>query len=376
MRKRRSKRIKWWIIAVMVLILLTGVVITAFCMAEKPPVIEMEETRAALSEAEKLDAEVYSRSLYREAKLLYDSAMSVWKRENEKLIIFRKFEPVVVLAAKSKLAGQQAAAKAKEARRNSKSDLKAEIELLRQEMTGFEKLFSSLPVAKRVKDEHSKGKLLLNAAEIAFDKGEYSDGQSKSKAASALIRSSYQDARKMLSGYFEQLPQWQEQLKEAIAYSKKHRTEVIVVEKIPGLCDLYSNGVKKYSFKVEFGRNWIGDKKYEGDYATPEGEYKVVKKLQGGSTKYYKALLMNYPNKQDRKRFNELKKKGEVARSAGIGSLIEIHGSGGRGANWTNGCVALVNKDMDVLYRNVGNSTPIWIIGASEPLDKILSPDL
>lgn len=376
MRKKRSKRIKWWIIAVMVLILLTSVVVTAFCMVEKPPVTEIEETRVVLSEAEKLDAEVYSRSLYREAKLLYDSAMSVWKRENEKFIVFRKFEPVVTLAAKSKLTAQQAAAKAKEARRNSKSDLKAEIELLRREMNGFEKLFSSLPISKQVKDEHSKGKLLLNAAEIAFDKGEYSDGQTKSKAASVLIRNSYQGARKMLSGYFEQLPEWQEQLNEAVAYSKKHRTEVIVVEKIPGLCDLYSNGVKKYSFKVEFGRNWIGDKKCEGDYATPEGEYKVVKKLQGGSTKYYKALLMNYPNGQDRKRFNELKKKGEVARGAGIGSLIEIHGSGGRGANWTNGCVALANKDMDVLYRNVGNGTPIWIIGASEPLDKILSPDL
>jgi lipoprotein-anchoring transpeptidase ErfK/SrfK len=47
----------------------------------------------------------------------------------------------------------------------------------------------------------------------------------------------------------------------------------------------------------------------------------------------------------------------------GIGGLIEIHGAGGQGRNWTDGCVALVNPDMDRLFAAVGVGTPVTIVG-------------
>lgn len=353
------------------LIVIVGAIVLLF-MAEEPPVKEIESTREVLSEAEGLDAEVYSRKLYREAKVLYDSAMVCWKKENDKLIVFRKFKQTRTLADKAKIKGKKAIEKAKQARKNSKEDLKTEIENLRQEMKEFEKIFAALPLSQKIKNEHSKGKLLLNAAEIAFEKGEYNAGREKSLMASRLIRDSYRGARKVLMEYFAHLPQWKEQLQEAIALSKKRKEYVVVVEKIPARCDLYYNGVKKYSFKAEFGRNWIGDKRSEGDYATPEGIYKVTKRLQGRSTKYYKALLIDYPNKNDRNHFEQLKKAGKISRGTKIGGLIEIHGDGGRGANWTNGCVALENKDMDKLYRHIENGTPVIIIGASSDLDEAL----
>ena len=48
------------------------------------------------------------------------------------------------------------------------------------------------------------------------------------------------------------------------------------------------------------------------------------------------------------------------------GGLIEIHGEGGRGEDWTRGCVALSNRDMDDLFRRVAVGTPVTIVGAED----------
>lgn len=370
-RKKSKKKHHWWILWVMLLVVVGGGVAVWF-LKDEPPVREIKDSYAILSEAEGLNAEVYSRKLYLETKNLYDSAMIVWKKENDKFIFFRRFEPVRVLAVKASKVGRQAIDRTIEVRRNFQEDLKEEIKSLRFEMAEFEKIFSKLPLPGDAKDKHTRGKLLLNEAEIAFEKKEYNIGKEKSHSASLLIRDSYKVARNVLDEYFKRLPQWQQELENAIARSDKSGSYLIVVEKIPHRCDLYYNGVKKYSYPAEFGKNWLGDKCCEGDYATPEGDYLVEKKLDGRSTRYHKALLINYPNKNDRENFARMKKAGTVSRNAKPGGLIEIHGDGGKGADWTNGCVALDNKNMDQLFKYVQKGTEILIIGASVPLEDAL----
>jgi len=63
-------------------------------------------------------------------------------------------------------------------------------------------------------------------------------------------------------------------------------------------------------------------------------------------------------------------RKGNIPRR-GIGNLIEIHGDGGKGINWTDGCVALTNSDMDKLYGLVGVGTPVTIVGSLRSLKEI-----
>ena len=55
---------------------------------------------------------------------------------------------------------------------------------------------------------------------------------------------------------------------------------------------------------------------------------------------------------------------GYLPRGMPLGGLIEIHGEGGRGKDWTNGCVALVNEEMDDLFSKVDVGTPVTIVGA------------
>ena len=126
---------------------------------------------------------------------------------------------------------------------------------------------------------------------------------------------------------------------------------------------LLSKGVAVRTYDAEVGSNALGVKERQGDRATPEGRYRVVKKKDRGQSRYYRALLLDYPNEDDRRRFAAAQRRGEIPRGARIGGLIEIHGEGGRGQNWTEGCVALSNRDLDDLYPRVSAGTRVTIVG-------------
>jgi murein L,D-transpeptidase YafK len=89
-----------------------------------------------------------------------------------------------------------------------------------------------------------------------------------------------------------------------------------------------------------------------------------------GQTHYYRALMLDYPNADDRARFQALQRTGQMPRNGRIGSNIEIHGEGGRSQDWTQGCVALSNDEMDELVSLVGVGTPVTIVGMIP--DKVL----
>ena len=83
--------------------------------------------------------------------------------------------------------------------------------------------------------------------------------------------------------------------------------------------------------------------------------------------------MINYPNKIDIQEFNERIRNGKLPADARIGDMIEIHGDGGKGANWTQGCVALKNEDMDLLFKYASKGTPVTIIGSTLTLDEFFS---
>jgi lipoprotein-anchoring transpeptidase ErfK/SrfK len=74
-------------------------------------------------------------------------------------------------------------------------------------------------------------------------------------------------------------------------------------------------------------------------------------------------MMLDYPNAEDRREFDAAKRAGRISRNARIGHLIEIHGNGGRDEDWTQGCVALSDRDIDDLYARVSVGTPVTIVG-------------
>ena len=105
-------------------------------------------------------------------------------------------------------------------------------------------------------------------------------------------------------------------------------------------------------------------KLHQGDGATPEGRYKITDKKSRGRSRYYKALLLDYPNREDLRELEALKASGEIPRGTRAGSLIEIHGEGGKGKDWTDGCVAITNDEIDWIFTRVAVGTPVTIVGS------------
>ena len=135
---------------------------------------------------------------------------------------------------------------------------------------------------------------------------------------------------------------------------------LIVVKKGKRKLHLYRDCQLYKIFPIDLGENPQGPKIYQGDMRTPEGLYRIIEKKDRGRTKYYQALLLDYPNLRDRSRYEAALKSGKIPRGNGIGSLIEIHGEG-RGEDWTQGCIALHNHHMDNLFSSVPLGTPVWI---------------
>ncbi|HXV62011.1 MAG TPA: L,D-transpeptidase [Vicinamibacteria bacterium] len=165
------------------------------------------------------------------------------------------------------------------------------------------------------------------------------------------------------------LRQWREWVRTAIRESKRPGGRALVVDKRAQLAVLWVEGRPVRWLDVELGYNGLKQKLQSGDGATPEGLYRVTRKKGTKETRYYKALLLSYPNDADRRRFREARMNGEVSRSSSIGGLIEIHGEGGRGQNWTDGCVAVTNDEMDDLFEKLSVGSPVAIVGNAEQMN-------
>jgi murein L,D-transpeptidase YafK len=100
--------------------------------------------------------------------------------------------------------------------------------------------------------------------------------------------------------------------------------------------------------------------------------YKITKKFDSGRTKYYKALLLDYPNDEDKRKFKSDIENGLLPATSKIGGLIEIHGNGGKGIDWTEGCIALTDKEIDTVYKNVKVGTPVTIVGSAVDLQNAM----
>jgi len=157
---------------------------------------------------------------------------------------------------------------------------------------------------------------------------------------------------------------WRSWIRQAIETSRMTGAASFVVVKEKHLLQVYKAGRLVRATPVDLGANSIYQKSHAGDRTTPEGLYRITKKKGHGQSKYGLALLLDYPNAEDRRRFASAKERGELTKRTGIGGLIEIHGEGGRGVDWTDGCIAPDNHDMEILFREAGVGTMVAIVGS------------
>ena len=119
---------------------------------------------------------------------------------------------------------------------------------------------------------------------------------------------------------------------------------------------LYSGDVAVRGFDVGLGSSPVGHKQERGDGRTPVGTYIIDR--QNPNSRFHLSLGISYPNEVDR----------QVAEILGKdpGDNIFIHGEPNNfrrrpGRDWTDGCIAVTNREMDYIFRTVKVGTPVQI---------------
>lgn len=208
--------------------------------------------------------------------------------------------------------------------------------------------------------------LLVKQARSFYDQHDYQRSiEAADMAGKALQVQSTLLARELGRYADEQyIRGWQAVAQQTINWSRIHRSTAIVVSKAERVLTLYKNGSKVVSYPVRLGFNGIREKQFQGDGATPEGRYRITDKRGAGRTQFYRALVLDYPNQDDRRRFAQGKKVGRIPAVKQIGGQIEIHGVENELMAQTLGCVMLDNAQMSALFERVEPGTPVSIVGA------------
>lgn len=138
------------------------------------------------------------------------------------------------------------------------------------------------------------------------------------------------------------------------------KADSIIILKKDHLLELMAGGRVIRTYKVALGTGGLAAKDRQGDRRTPEGRYVIDSRNEHSA--YYKSLHISYPNTEDRRRAARL--------GVSPGGDIMIHGlpngkgwigAGHRLYDWTLGCIAVTDEEMDEIWKMVPVGTPVEI---------------
>ena len=321
------------------------------------------DLRAARAE----DAVQWASSELEAAERATYEALALHRAEEVRLWPIPSADPVVQAWASAQQAARLAARRARDLRAAAANSAGAQIEEARVAVSAAGTLASRIHLGPE-RQLLSQARLALDQA-LAYERGGDLQAARDRAGDAVALAAKLRDHAAGIAGRYadaDNIARWQRWKQETIARSKRERRAAILVVKDAHRMTLYVAGEPVRTYTVELGFNWVADKRQEGDGATPEGRYRVVKRKDKSASKYHKALLIDYPNAEDRAEFRQDRQRGDLHPSARIGGLIEIHGGGGRAHDWTDGCVAVTDAEIDDLFPRVAVGTPVTIIGSDQ----------
>ena len=147
----------------------------------------------------------------------------------------------------------------------------------------------------------------------------------------------------------------------ASSSSSAERADAILIVKHERKLYLLRDNSPLRSYRIALGLSPTGAKEHQWDFRTPEGRYIIDFRLE--HSHYFKALHISYPSPADVKRSSALYRR--------IGGDIFIHGEPNRPTkpisyyktrDWTNGCIALADEDLQELWELTAGRTPVEIV--------------
>ncbi|MBN7136981.1 hypothetical protein A7A76_19765 [Lysobacter enzymogenes] len=135
--------------------------------------------------------------------------------------------------------------------------------------------------------------------------------------------------------------------------AKAQQADRIQVDKSERRMRLYRDGKLIRTYPILLGDAPAGHKRQQGDERTPEGDYRISGR--NPNSRFHLSLRVSYPNAADRRQAQ--------ARGVDPGGDIMIHGGTPRGyaRDWTDGCIALTDSQIEEVWSLVPTGTPIRI---------------
>lgn len=154
-----------------------------------------------------------------------------------------------------------------------------------------------------------------------------------------------------------------EQLASVPRGNESKTADYVFIEKSKRRLSVWRDGWLVRSFPVRLGRTPVGQKERQGDGKTPEGLYSID--FRKPDSNYHLALHLSYPSNEDRARASR--------KGVDPGGSIMIHGLPDaadpeaakrihRYVDWTEGCIAVTNAEIEELWKLVPSGTPVEIV--------------
>ena len=322
---------------------------------------KIDAARLALCAARNARAGSFAPNQFREAERASAAMLTEWQRQNKRIFLVRNFRRTTDLARETDSLARLSRHAAMVAQDSFQSAAPICYAALSKSLEEFGATFGSLPMPLEQREHVTRAELLLAEGKDALLRGDYALACDRFSMAQGFLDDVSLKERRTMGAYVTRLPVWLQWAQQTQTWSVTHHRPAIIIDKMAHSLSLYQNGKLAMTMPVELGANWIGDKAHRGDRATPEGRYFIRGKKS--PTIYHKALEIDYPNAEDRKLFALAQRHKTAGSPSSLGGDIEIHGGGGKQCDWTEGCVALRNEDIDKLYALVGLATPVTIVG-------------
>ncbi len=365
-RIRRHRR-RLWVYAIPVLLaLLIFWILNPWLNGwTREPVEARMRAVQAIEEARDTDAARWAPDSLQIAETALRTGIGAERMQAARLFFWRDFREVEDHYLAAAQLARRAAIAATLQRDGARFDANCALDLAKRVIGDAEQVASEMPFPRRERFLLQHARTLVNEAGVLFGSTDYPMAGELATRASVEAKEACRGVLPLAQRFIDQnqVNCWTRWIDETVRWSRANGRSAVIVYKEKNLVELYHDGRQIKQYAADMGRNSIYPKCQSGDAATPEGRYRIVSK--NTASRYYKALLLDYPNSDDRARFREQQRKGEVPRYASLGSMIEIHGEGGRGQDWTLGCVALSNRDMNDLFSRAEVGTPVTIVGGN-----------
>jgi lipoprotein-anchoring transpeptidase ErfK/SrfK len=354
--------------AVGILASVAGVVHRVAAGRRSEMAVAADAAGAAIQEARAANAATWAPIELQAAERASRDAMTARRVETDRLWPIPARDRVVAAFGEATRSAGLAKAVAIERRDRASGSAATYIEAADTLVSASEALVARLRVGKERRSLLAAARLAVEEARVYHRAGDFRNATVRALHAKDLNAQVQDHAASVVARYADPdtVARWRRWKNETIAWSRREGRAAVIVCKEAHLLTLVVGGNVVRTYKIDLGFNWTADKSREGDGATPEGRYRVVARMGDVRSIYYKALLLDYPNADDRAEFARARRSGAISPRSRIGGLIEIHGGGGRNQDWTTGCVAVANSDMDDLFSRVDVGTPVTIVGSDE----------